>query len=193
MSKKKNINSDLKNKGSKINQELEIFIRYFLIFVLIIIFLSNFFNNVLIEIFTFIAYYFLLLFAKVQIIDNFLLINNTYTFIIIKECIASSAYIFIAFILLSLPIRLKKNLMILLKSVIVFTIVNLVRILFLMWIHIVYGTNVYDKFHLIFYEGVSGVLVALIIIYYLKKEKIKKIYPIVTDIKYLIKIIRKKD
>lgn len=60
-----------------------------------------------------------------------------------------------------------------------------------MFIHVEFGVYWFDKLHLIFYEGLSGVITALIIIYYLRCEKITGVYPIYSDIKYLTQILKK--
>jgi exosortase/archaeosortase family protein len=184
---------DIKSYLNFKNEYFYIAFRYLLLLLLIFFFQTDFFNNILIVIFTFISYLVLKNVTQVDLLNNSLLINNEHTFLIVEECIAPSAYILISFIFLSLPIDVKKNFSILLRSLIIFTIINLIRILLLMLIHIIYGVNTFEQLHLIFYEGVSGIILVFIIIYYLKKEKIKKLYPIITDIKKLVIVFKKKD
>ena len=171
-------------------KELNIFLRYIFLVFLIIIFLSDFFLNVIIFLFNWISYYFLNIFVSTELINGDLILDGKNKFIIVRECIAPSAYILIGIIFMTLPVAFKTLSKILLKSVLVFTLFNLIRILFLMWVHIIFGAYYFEKYHLVFYEGLSGIVTALIIIYYLRKEKIRKVYPIFSDIKYLIDSIR---
>ena len=73
-----------------------------------------------------------------------------------------------------------------LKSYLIFTVLNFLRIIILMSVFIYLGKETFDKIHVIFYEFVSGIMVACVVIYYLKKHKIRKIYPFFSDIKHLI-------
>jgi len=59
-----------------------------------------------------------------------------------------------------------------------------------MWIHVTYGLYYFEKYHIVFYQGLSGVIVALIIIYFLRKNNIKNVYPIYSDVMYLFKSIK---
>lgn len=172
-------------------KEFSILIRYITLLFLIFIFQTEIFNKIISTIFNFIAYLFLNTFTQTILQDQILYINNEFIFLIVKECIAASAYIFIATILLTMPIKLKTNFNILYKALIVFTIVNLIRILFLMWTNLILGETTFNNIHLIFYEGVSGIMVALIIIYFLRRNKIRKIYPVLTDIKHLFSLYKK--
>ena len=166
-----------KSVWEKNEKEFSILIRYTSLVLLIFIFQTDLFNRILEIVFNQIAYWFLNLFTNTILQDSILYINNQFMFLIVDECLAASAYIFIATILLTMPINLKLNFNILWKSLIVFTFVNLIRILFLMWVHLIFGETAFNNIHLIFYEAVSGILVALIIIYFLKKKQNKKTLP----------------
>lgn len=165
--------------------------RYIIVSILILIFLSDIFTQNLSKLLTLISYYYLSIFTNVQLIDNQLIFPNGAIFLIIKECVAISAYILISIIFLTLPINPKKIYKEILNSYFVFTIFNLVRILILMTVHIKLGETAFNQIHVLFYEFISGVGVAIIVIYYLKKLKIKKMYPVISDIIYLIKEIFK--
>lgn len=171
-------------------KETNIFLRYISIVILIVIFLSNAFLDFFIWLFTIISYYFLQLFIGVELIDLKLHLTNNYIFIVVKECIAPSAYILITLIFLTLPLKFSKIIKPYLYSILIFSLFNLIRILFLMWVHITFGAEYFDKYHLIFYQGLSGIVVALIVIYYLRKNKIKKVYPVYSDLKYLTENIK---
>ena len=172
-------------------KEYDIFLRYSSLFALLYFFISTYFLVPITHIFLLISYWFLKLITKVQYIGGELLVNSEVKFLIIDACIAPSAYVFISIIFLTLPIPFIKNISLLLKALLAFTIINLLRILFFMWVHVQFGIEVFNKFHYIFYEGVSGILMAAIIIYYLKNNHTKKTYPLFTDVKDLVKEIRK--
>jgi len=143
--------------------------------------------------FTYISYYFLKIFIEVNLIDGAIHLSNNFIFLIVEECIAPNAYMLITLIFFTLPINNFKLVFSLwFKSIVLFSAFNLIRILFLMWIHITYGLYYFEKYHLIFYQGLSGVVVALIIIYFLRKNSIKKVYPIISDVRYLIKQVKLK-
>ncbi len=177
---------------SNFEKEISILIRYLFIFISVYIFLSFYFSKFFMVLFTYISYYFLKLFTTVSLSSNILTLPGNTIFLVVKECIAPNAYMLITLLFFSLPIDLRIIFKIWLKSVFWFSFFNLIRILILMFIHVKFGVFWFDKVHLIFYEGLSGVVTALIIIYYLRKEKIKGIYPIYSDVKYLIGIIKEK-
>lgn len=172
--------------------EFDLIARYFSFLFLLYFFLSPFFLKPITDAFYLISYYFLQLITEVQLLSGELLVANEYRFLIIEACIAPSAYMFISFVFLMLPIEFRKNIILLLKALLMFTLINLLRILLLMWVHVQFGVETFETFHFIFYEGISGILTAGIIIYYLRKEHEKKTYPLITDILTLIKEIRKK-
>ena len=171
--------------------ELDLLSRYCSFLILIYFFLSPFFLKPITDIFYLISYYFLQLITEVQLLSGELLVGNEYRFLIIDACIAPSAYMFISFVFLMLPIQFRKNISLLLKALFMFTLINLLRILLLMWVHVQFGVDTFETFHFIFYEGISGILTAGIIIYYLRKEHKKKTYPLITDVLTLVKAIRK--
>ena len=174
------------------SKEKNIFTRYVLLFILIFFFQSELFLNSMSTLFTYLSYLFLKLFTNVELINNALYISeNNYMFLIVKECIAASAYILISIIFFTIPLNLKKTSKMFLKSIILLSVFNLLRIFFLMWIHVTFGADYYERYHLLFYDALSGIVTALIIIYYLRKEKVKNVYPVITDLNYLIKFYKK--
>ncbi len=173
------------------NVELFLFIRYFSIILLILLFQSSFFLDFFISVFTYISYWFLNIFLEVKMVDGALFLSNSNVFYVVEECIASSAYILITLVFFTLPLKPKDLSKMFLLSITWFTFFNLIRILFLMWVHITFGQYYFDKYHLVFYQGLSGVVVALIIIYYLRKNKITGLYPVISDLKFLISSIKK--
>lgn len=181
-----------KKQEVKYDTEFSILIRYVFILFSVYLFLSSFFLNFFMNLFSYISYLFLSLFTQVTFSGNIIKLPGNIFFIIVKECIAPNAYMLITLVFFSLPIDLKVLFKIWLKSILLFSFFNLIRILILMFIHVKFGVFWFDKVHLIFYEGLSGVVTALIIIYYLRREKIKGMYPIYTDIKYLIEKVSSK-
>jgi len=165
--------------------EVKLLIRYFLLMILILFFISNFFINILTDLFLKIVYFFFNFYKKIIIIETGFKIENNTTFLILKECIASQVYILITIVFFTLPIKLKKIFKIWSLSVIYFTILNLIRIIILIGIYLKFGIYYFEKLHILFYEGLTGVLTGLIIVYFVKKEKIK-VYPIYSDVKNII-------
>jgi exosortase/archaeosortase family protein len=141
---------------------------------------------------TSLSYYYLTLFTNVQLINNEIILENGHIFLIIKECVAISGYILISLIFLSIPISTQKIYKSILKSYFIFTILNFLRIIILMTVFIFLGEETFNQLHRLFYEFVSGVMVSGVVIYYLKKHQIKKVYPFYSDIRFLIlEIIQK--
>lgn len=173
-------------------EEFSITFRYITLFGLTYFFLSSFFLDFMIEIFLYMSYYFLKIFTQVNLVDGILYLSNNYQFLIVKECIAPSAYILISLVFLTLPVKLEKIYLIWFKSILWFSFFNIVRIFLLMWIHVEFGVLYFEKVHLLFYEGLSGIVVALIVIYYLRNNDIKKIYPIFSDVKHLFNSMKSK-
>jgi len=182
----KNQHKTIINFDSKI-----MIIRYLLIVILIAFFLSNIFNIISSNFVTRLSYYFLQTFTQVKLVNLELIFPDGSIFLVIKECLAASAYILITLVFLSIPIDLKIIIKSILGSYIVFTIFNILRIFILMFVHVRFGEQIFDLVHLAFYEFISGIGAGIIIIYYLYKYKIKKIYPFFSDIKYLILEISK--
>ncbi len=173
------------------NYVTDLLLRYGSIYILIFFFLSSYFLFPISQFFYWISYYFLKIITEVKFVSGELLVGDGHRFLIIDACIAPSTYMFISFVFLMLPIPFKKNIGLLLKALMMFTLMNLLRILLLMWVHVDFGLEVFQTFHFIFYEGISGILTAGIIIYFLKREHIKKTYPLVTDVLILFKEIKK--
>lgn len=162
-----------------------IIIRYFLIIILVNFFLLTWFSEILGFIFTRISYFFLSLFFDVSLVLGNILWNN-HLFSIVNECIGVSAYVLLSFLFFSMPLR--KN--ILLKalgfSLLVYSLANLMRIMFLMAVFILFGENFFESLHLIFYQALTGVIVGFIFVYFYRKYKIKE-KPLISDINMILK------
>lgn len=181
-----------KQQKLKYKKEISIFIRYIFILFSVYLFLSEIFLNILMTSFSYISYLFLKLFTTPTLSENIISLPENIKFLVVKECIAPNAYMLITLVFFSLPIELKILFRIWIKSILWFSFFNLIRILLLMFIHVEFGLVWFDKVHLLFYEGLSGVVTALIIIYYLRREKIKGVFPIYTDVKYLVELLNSK-
>ena len=70
---------------------------------------------------------------------------------------------------------------------------NLLRIIILIVLDVEFGKDYFDAVHLIFWNFVSGVYIALVWIFLVKKFKVSKI-PYYSDLKYFYKksFLRKK-
>ena len=181
----------MKKYKIKYEKELSIVVRYIFILFAVYFFLSSFFLNFIMGIFGYVSYMFLNLFTKVTLDFNIIHLPGNILFSIVPACIAPNAYMLITLVFFSLPIDLKVLFKIWIKSILWFSFFNLLRILLLMFIDLKFGNFWFDKVHLIFYEGLSGVVTALIIIYYLRCEKIKGVYPIYSDVKYLFGLLKR--
>ena len=169
-----------------------ILLRYAGLGLLVYIFRSELFSDAISHAFNYLSYLFLNMFSDTVLLDGALYINNSYIFLIVRECIAVSAYIFIATVVLSMPMQGQKSLRILSYSTIAFTAANLIRILSLMWVHVMFGPETFEKFHMIFFEVVSGIMVAVIVIFYFRKYGIRKTYPVITDVANILSGMKKK-
>lgn len=110
----------------------------------------------------------------------------------IPACIALTAYyLLFLLIVLTKDIKLKVSIkMFLLGSLSIF-VLNLIRIELLIFLLIKNNYNLFEQIHMIFWNFVSGLYVALVWIFLVTKYKIKTI-PIYSDIKYLYQRINTK-
>ena len=182
----------ISNKSISNNKIIHIFFRYSSLMILVYLFNLNLIKELLIKIYTLSSYYILNLFFKITLNNDIIIINQS-KFLIIESCVAIGVYLLISLIYFTIPIKIKNLFKIYIKSILFFSIFNLIRILLLITIQINFGQEIFEKIHLIFYETISGILTAGIITYYLKKEKITKIYPIYSDLKYIYQNIKFKN
>ena len=123
---------------------------------------------------------------NIQVNNNIFIINNIHL-IFIPACAAISAY-YLIFILtiFTKDLSLKKSLMILATGFSLILAMNLFRIEILFFILNNYGIDLFNKVHLLFWDIVSTVYVALVWIFIINRFKIKNI-PFYSDIKELTK------
>ena len=123
--------------------------------------------------------------------NSSIIINNT-EFNLIPACIAITAYILLAvLILLTKDLTIKTTIKLFLIGSLLILVANLIRIsiLILLWVY----KNIYlfNTIHLFFWKFVASIYVAFVWIFLIKKYKIKSI-PLIDDYKYLIKLRKKK-
>jgi hypothetical protein len=139
--------------------------------------------------FSYIMYILLKLVFNVQFLGMGLYFTNyNLTINMIRECIAPSAYILFSIIFLSIPLKnLKYNFELLIKSYIIFTVINFIRIFLLILIHLTYGNYIFNQFHFYIYSILGSLICAIIVLYLYKKYNLRKKIPVYTDIITFIK------
>ena len=175
----------------KINKEHNLLIRYLSLFTLILFFQNQIFFNSMIHIYNIISKFILSFFIEINLINNLLILSNNYTYIINQYCISPNSYLLICLVFLTIPLKLKSLFKIILKSILIFSIFNLIRIIFLMLVHLKLGQEIFNKYHNFFFQSLTAIAITIIVIYYLKTTNIKNKIPLYTDIKYLINEIIK--
>ena len=133
--------------------------------------------------------YFLLFPYKPVILNNILLINDK-KLVFISACVATSAYLLLAIlILLTKDIAFKKGVKIFIIGFFTLFIVNLLRIYFLALILLEFNIGLFETLHLFFWQVFSTIFVFLLWIFLTKYFKIKTI-PIYSDFKHLLKELK---
>ncbi|MFA5176221.1 MAG: pacearchaeosortase [Candidatus Nanoarchaeia archaeon] len=130
------------------------------------------------------VYYILSIIKQVTLLGNTLFINS-YNIEIINACIAGSAYYLLyILILFTKDIKFKTRILMFLLGSLSILVMNILRILILIFVLIKFGTNYFESIHIIFWKLVSGVYVAFVWIFLVLMFKIKSI-PIYSDLKEL--------
>ena len=110
-----------------------------------------------------------------------------YTLNFVPACVAVSAYILLAFLILTTAkISWKHRIQLFIKGSVSILALNLVRIVLLVIILIEYGQNYFEAIHLIFWQIIASVYVAAVWILLVKHSKIKAT-PVMDDFKTLRK------
>ena len=127
------------------------------------------------------------LFYEVAIRDLLIIIDNQTFIQIIPACIAGSAYLLLLILNLTLPIKFKKRISLILLSFFILLILNISRIFFL---SVLYHNNFifFDITHKLFWYFISTIFVIGIWFFIVKQYEIKEI-PIYDDFRYLTKEI----
>lgn len=159
-----------------------------LLIAIIFVSLYEYFYKIIYPLTVYPAYFFINLAYPANLINNSIFVGSN-MITIIPACIAGMAYSLLLFLILfTKGITLKKSLKMFFIGSGLILAMNILRIDLLSWILIEFGSDLFDKMHLLFWNFISGGYVALVWIYLVKRFKIKKI-PIVSDIKELYKRI----
>ena len=114
---------------------------------------------------------------------------NQYSIFLIKSCIAGSAYFLLFALVLSIPMKLLKRIYLLIFVFFVFLLINIIRIVFLVYL-LVNNSNYFDISHKFIWYGLSTIFIVGIWFFSVWLFKIKDI-PVYSDMKYLVKVIKK--
>ena len=148
----------------------------------------GFYYNLLTPLTVYPSYFLIDLLYDANLINGAIFIEN-HVINFIPACIAVVAYALLFFLIIfTKDISLKKSVDMFLVGSVLILIMNILRIDLLLIILVEGGSDLFDKFHLLFWNFVSGVYVAFVWIFLVKKFKISRI-PIVSDIKELYKRI----
>ncbi len=159
-----------------------------LILAVLFVVFYGFYEKILSPLTVYPSYFIIDLFYNANLINGAIFIEN-YVIKFIPACIAVLAYALLFFlIILTKDINLRKGIKFFFVGALLILTMNILRIDLLLFILIEFGDNMFDKVHLLFWNFVSGIYVALVWIYLIKKYKIKEI-PVVSDIKELYKRI----
>jgi exosortase/archaeosortase family protein len=159
-----------------------IIIRYSL--ALLVAIFSSYLTIILLPWTLYSTYFFLDLFLDPILKDSTIILNGI-SFTIIPACTALLAYILlIELILFTRNISLKNSLKLFFLGSAMIFIMNLLRILILIFIHLNFGKNYFDAMHLIFWHIVSTLFIAFVWIFLIETYQIKSI-PIYSDLKSL--------
>jgi|SRR3989344_2636350 len=124
------------------------------------------------------------------LIDGFIIFKETYVKLI-TACAAPSAYfLLLLLIVFTKDMKLIKGIKIFFFGSLILFVFNLVRIISLVLILDKYSFAAFNALHLVLWTFLSSLLVALIWIYFTKHYKIHSI-PVYSDLKKLIKLIKK--
>ena len=164
-----------------------IILRYLILLILAL-------NSYLIyKIFTPLTIYFvsflLKLIYSIIVFGTKILINQTTTIEIVPACVAGSAYLLLLILNLFVKMSVRKRIYSILLSFVLLFILNVLRI-FILSILLINEFQYFDLTHKLIWYGLSTVFVIGIWFLIVKIFRIKQI-PVYTDIKYIIKNIKK--
>ncbi len=177
-----------KRKTKKQDKILDIFLRYF---ILIAVAIPNFwiFYTIFRPLTTYPVLFLLDIFYKAVLVQNVIFVNDFFPIEIIPACIAASAYYLLLMFNLSIPMKLKKRLKLLISTFLALLLINILRI-FVLSIIFISGKSFFDLTHAIFWYLGSIIFVVLIWFAGVKIYKIKEI-PFYSDFKFVLKKFKK--
>jgi exosortase/archaeosortase family protein len=120
------------------------------------------------------------------------IIIQEFNLVFVSACVATSAYYLLtALILLTKDIPLKKMALLFIFGSLLLLIMNIIRIDILIIILLKYGSNYFEKLHLLIWKFISSVFVAIVWVLLTYTLQIKSI-PVYSDFISLIKKIKTK-
>lgn len=134
------------------------------------------------------SYFIINLFYPIGLVGNSLFFGgNIVNFI--PACIAAIAYALLFFLVIfTKDIGFGRSVKIFIFGSLLILVMNILRIDILLFVLFEFGDNMFDNVHLLFWHFISGIYVAFVWIYLVKKFKVRSI-PVVSDVKYLYKRI----
>ncbi|MEK6935496.1 MAG: pacearchaeosortase [Nanoarchaeota archaeon] len=130
------------------------------------------------------------LFYQVSINKDILFINLKTMIEISPACVAGSAFLLLLILNLSTPMKVKTRIYSIFFSIVLLFLINILRIVVLS-VLLVNNFEFFDLTHKLVWYGLSTIFVIGIWFLSVKLFKIKDI-PVYTDIKYLIKNVKKR-
>ena len=157
----------------------------FLIALIVTLYYSLFYV-ILMPITVYLSYFILSFFYDALLIGNSIGINNIgYNFI--DACVAGAAYYLLFILIIGIKqLNLKKGLKMFFTGSLLILAMNVLRIIILIVISNEFGKNYFDAIHLLFWNFVSGIYIAFVWIFLVKKFNVDKI-PFYSDLKFLFK------
>ncbi len=155
-----------------------------------IILFSNIFYYIMYPLTYYTTYLILRIFYNIQLGDYSYIIGS-YEIKLIEACIGISAYILITFLIfLTYGIPWKQRFKILGLGIILIYLMNIIRLIFSIFILTNYSYDLFNKFHLLFWTILSTLYVFGVWIFLIYKFKIKTI-PIYSDYIKLKRYLKK--
>ena len=162
----------------------ELIVRYLL--VPVVVFLSGFFSVLLLPLTLYASYFLLQLFVPVALAENVLMISS-FSFTFIDACAAILAYVLLLILLLvTRDIPFFQGVKMFILGALSIFILNILRIIFLVYVYVHYGADYFAVAHLFLWHIVSTIIVAFLWIALVEYYHIKAV-PVVSDIQEILK------
>jgi len=130
---------------------------------------------------------YLALFYYHPVVDGLNLIAGGEIFTFVAACVAALAYMLLwLLIMLTKDISVLNRIKMFLFGSLLIYLMNILRIFILVYVSLNYGTNLFDKIHILFWDFTASIFVALVWIFLINFYKIKSI-PIYSDFMHLYK------
>ena len=164
-------------------------VRYFIL-ILVALFDLWIFYEIFTPLTIYPVYFIAKLFSSTILMGNTILVNGLVPIQLIKACIAGSAYYLLFILNMSIPkIKIEKRVKMILFSFALLLILNIIRIVLLIWIYL-QNNPAFEIVHEIFWYVLGTLFVVGIWFAEVKIFRLKEV-PVYSDIKILISKIRK--